>query len=196
MRRFSSASPVETGSGHLNGALTRLASSEVNTSAMHSVESLNPKRSRLTLNMRNSARNLLQRRPKSSTSSSTSITTELPAISPPPLAPGDQPTPIPLGQKVSAKEIRDLNELIRKRYALDVEIWSKRDCRPRDRKVIEDKMRRSDATLTKIMSTVRSWDRLEVWESDADWQRMRAIRDRLEGEGGKRIWKGNPPWDP
>jgi hypothetical protein len=57
-------------------------------------------------------------------------------------------------------------------------------------------MRRSDATLAKIMSTVRSWDRHQVWESDADWQRMRTIRDRLEGEGGKRIWKGNPPWEP
>jgi hypothetical protein len=57
-------------------------------------------------------------------------------------------------------------------------------------------MRRSDATLAKIMSTVRSWDRRDVWESKADWQRMRTIRDRLEGEGGKRIWKGNPPWEP
>ena len=128
MRRFSSASPVQTGSAHLNGALAQLSSS--------------------------------------------------------------------LGQKVSGVDIRDLNELIRKRYALDVEIWSKRYCMARDRKVIEDKMRRSDAALARIMSIVRSWDRPEVWESDADWQRLRTIRDRLEEEGGKRIWKNNPPWDP
>jgi hypothetical protein len=57
-------------------------------------------------------------------------------------------------------------------------------------------MRRSDAALTRIMSIVRSWDRPEVWESDADWQRLRTIRDRLEEEGGKRIWKNNPPWEP
>jgi hypothetical protein len=55
-------------------------------------------------------------------------------------------------------------------------------------------MRRSDAALAKVMYIMRSWDRPEVWESDADWQRMRTIRDRFEGEGGKRIWKGNPPW--
>lgn len=191
MRRFSSASPVQTGSAHLNGALAQPSSSEVNISAAHSTESLRPKQARLSF------RNLLPTRHKSSASSSTSITTaELPAISLPPLPPGDQPTPIPLGQKVSAADIRDLNELIRKRYALDIEIWSRRDCKARDHKKVEDKMRRSDAALARIMSIVRSWDRPEVWESDADWQRLRTIRDRLEEEGGKRIWKNNPPWDP
>lgn len=80
------------------------------------------------------------------------------------------------------------------RYALDVEIWSKRDCRPRDRKVILDKMRRSDAARAKIMSTVERWDTPEVWESEADWQRLRLIRQRLEGERGQRVWEGNPPW--
>jgi hypothetical protein len=135
-------------------------------------------------------RNLLQRRPQNPASST--APTPVPAL--PPLPPGDQPTPILLGQKVSALEVRDLNELIRKRYALDVEIWSKRDCQPRDRKVIEDKMRRSDAALAKIMGIVRLWDKREVWESEADWQRLRVIRQRLEGEDGKRVWKGNPPW--
>jgi hypothetical protein len=188
---------LETGSAHLNGALAQPFSSEVNISAAHSIESLRPKQSRLSLTTRTPFRNLLQRRHKSSASSSTSITTaELPASSLPLLPPGDQPTPIPLGQKVSGVGIRDLNELIRKRYALDVEIWSERYCMARDCKVIEDKMRRSDAALARIMSIVRSWDRPEVWESDADWQRLRTIRDRLEEEGGKRIWKNNPPWEP
>jgi hypothetical protein len=83
--------------------------------------------------------------------------------------------------------------LIRKRYALDIEIWSKRDCKPRDRHLLEDKMRRSDAALLKILTIVSTWDTRDVWESDADWIRMRIIKERLESEG-KRDWANHPPW--
>ncbi|PVH79234.1 hypothetical protein DL98DRAFT_632906 [Cadophora sp. DSE1049] len=104
--------------------------------------------------------------------------------------PGDLPPVIPPGQKVTALQIRGLNELIRKRYALDVEIWNKRHCASRDRKILLEKMRQSDATLVKIMSTVRMWDTRDVWESNADYHRLKAIRHRLEMEGGKRLWEG------
>ena len=109
--------------------------------------------------------------------------------------PGDLPPAIPPGQKVTALEIRNLNDLIRKRYTLDVEIWNKRHCASRDRKILLEKMTQSDATLVKIMSTVRMWDTREVWESNTDYHRLKEIRHRLEMEGGKRLWKGNPPWE-
>ncbi|KAH7419503.1 hypothetical protein BKA64DRAFT_650980 [Cadophora sp. MPI-SDFR-AT-0126] len=113
----------------------------------------------------------------------------------PKVQPGDLPPVIPPGKKVTPFQIRDLNELIRKRYALDVEIWNKRHCAPRDRKILLEKMRQSDAALVKIMSTVRLWDTRDVWDSNADYHRLKNIRHRLEMEGGKRLWEGNPPWD-
>lgn len=106
--------------------------------------------------------------------------------------PGDQPT-YTMGQKVGALEVRELGELIRKRYALDVQIWSQKNCRPRYRHLVEDLMRRSDAALSKIISIVYAWDSPEKWESPADWQRLKAIRERLEMDG-KRLWANNPPW--
>lgn len=109
--------------------------------------------------------------------------------------PGDLPPAISPGRKVSAFEIRSLNELIRKRYALDVEIWNKRHCASRDRKILLEKMTQSDATLVKIMNTIRKWDNRDVWESNEDYHRLKTIRKRLEMEGGKRLWKGNPPWE-
>lgn len=111
------------------------------------------------------------------------------------LPPGDQPSVFPPGHKISPIEIRELNELIRKRYALDIEIWSKRSCRPRDRHLVEEMMRRSDLALLKIKAIVHMWDTPEVWKSQADWNRLRDIRQRLEMENGQRLWSDNPPWD-
>ncbi|KAE9364683.1 hypothetical protein N431DRAFT_431509 [Stipitochalara longipes BDJ] len=94
---------------------------------------------------------------------------------------------------IPALEIRDLNELIRVRYALDVEIWSLRHCRRADRPIVEDKMRRSDAALERILGIVRAWDTLQAWDSTEDWLRMREIRQRLEMDN-KRVWAEDPPW--
>jgi len=62
-----------------------------------------------------------------------------------PLPPEDLPHAIQLGQTIKPVDIRDLNELIRMRYALDCEIWRLKDCAPRDRKALDgpiSKMRR------------------------------------------------------
>jgi hypothetical protein len=95
---------------------------------------------------------------------------------------------------VTALEVRHLNELIRKRYTLDVEIWSQRQCHERDRVYVETKMRRSDAALLKIMGIVKEYDRREVWKTEQEWLKLKEIKLRLE-EGGKRLWAQNPPWD-
>jgi hypothetical protein len=108
--------------------------------------------------------------------------------------PGDIPKPLMPGRKVQPEEIRNLRELIRKRYALDVEIWDLRHVKPRDRHVVEDMMRRSDATLRKIYRTVCEWDSPNAFESQEDWAKLQDIKTRIE-EGGKRFWADNPPWN-
>jgi len=116
-----------------------------------------------------------------------------PAV-PAPLAQGDTPKALMPGVKVQPEEIRNLCELIRQRYALDVEIWDLRHVKRRDRDLVEDKMRRSDAMLQKIYGTVCGWDNPEAFESQKDWDKLQQIKIRIE-EDGKRFWTANPPWD-
>lgn len=115
-----------------------------------------------------------------------------PAV-PAPLAQGDAPKALMPGLKVQPEDIRNLCELIRQRYALDVEIWDLRHVKRRDRHLVEDKMRRSDAMLRKIYRTVCEWDNPKAFESE-DWDKLQQIKIRIE-EDGKRIWATNPPWD-
>jgi len=94
---------------------------------------------------------------------------------------------------VQPEEIRNLGELIRKRYELDIEIWGLRDVGRRDRPIVEDLMRRSDAILSKIQRTIGGWDSPNAFESEADWDKMKEIKRRMEADG-KQIWADHPPW--
>jgi hypothetical protein len=98
------------------------------------------------------------------------------------------------GEKVQSKEIRDLCELIRKRYALDVDIWSLKDARDRDRDEVWALIYKSDAALAKIKRTLDSWDRVDVFDSERDWHKMQDIKRRINLEG-KRNWVKHPPWE-
>jgi len=67
--------------------------------------------------------------------------------------------------------------------------------RPESRRpLVQDKMRRADAVLEKIMATVSLWDDRTVWETREDWKRLRRIKQKLE-EGEQRMWMSNPPWE-
>jgi hypothetical protein len=96
-------------------------------------------------------------------------------------------------RKVSSSEVRDLNQLIRNRHVLDVEIWSLRGVRRVDRDFVQDLMQRADAALQQIMGIIRAWDDPDMWWNPEDWERLHGLRQRLE-LGGKRLWEGNPPW--
>ncbi|KAI9855253.1 MAG: hypothetical protein M1813_000486 [Trichoglossum hirsutum] len=111
----------------------------------------------------------------------------------PGVPPGDLPKFLEPGRKITPEEIRDLGNLLRKRYELDVEIWGLRHVRPRDRPIVEEKMRKSDAILQKIRRTIDSWDRPDIFQSWGDWAKLQEIKRRIE-EDGKRHWASNPPW--
>jgi len=98
------------------------------------------------------------------------------------------------GQQVTAKELRDLCELIRKRYSLDVEIWSLRKTKARDRKIVEDKMHKADATLRKINRILDSWDTEEAFPNAHDRAKLQEIRRRIK-MAGKRDWAKQSPFD-
>lgn len=97
-------------------------------------------------------------------------------------------------QKITAEELRELRELIRYRYALDVELWSKhRKVKPYSRYVAQDLMRKSDSALVKIRRMVEDWDKRSYFSSDDEYFKFQEIKARVEAEG-KRNWMRQPPW--
>ncbi|QDS73017.1 hypothetical protein FKW77_009130 [Venturia effusa] len=105
----------------------------------------------------------------------------------------DNPRDRGIDEKIESKEIRDLCELVRKRYALDIEIWSLRDARNRDRGEVKALMVKVDAALARIRRTLDSWDRPDLFDSDSDWVKMQDIKKRID-VAGKREWQKHPPW--
>lgn len=90
--------------------------------------------------------------------------------------------------------LRELRELIRTRYELDVKIWSLRKVRKPDRPMIEEDMERADAVMAEIMEIIRAWEGSEAWWSKNEWEQVEQIIDKLNADG-KRSWMGNAPWE-
>jgi len=90
------------------------------------------------------------------------------------------------------ENLRELRELIREKYALDVHIWNNRRVRKPVRPEIEKKMEKADAILKQIHEIVRSWEPSDQWDT-GEWELAVEIREKLL-EGGKRKWSENPPW--
>lgn len=107
--------------------------------------------------------------------------------------PADLPKQRKLAQKVKPKEVRELCELVRKRYMFDLELHGLRQAHARDHKEIWPTIEKADATLHKIRRTVESWNKREFFESEYDWDIFKDIRDRIN-LGGKRDWIADPPW--
>jgi len=109
-------------------------------------------------------------------------------------APGDLPLHREAGQKITAEELSELGDLIRKRYQLDIQIHSERFLRPRDRDITQAKIREADALLSKIGRTVLSWDRPDFFEQGTgDYEAFQEVAERVL-RPGKRDWVTEPPW--
>jgi len=97
------------------------------------------------------------------------------------------------GQKVKKEEIRELCELVRKRYALDVRLWHFKNARECDRPVIQADIIKADAALAKIRRILGSWDKRELFVTEAEWEVFQEIKGRMELLN-KRNWANDPPW--
>jgi hypothetical protein len=97
------------------------------------------------------------------------------------------------GQKVTAAEIRELRELIRQRYAKDIEIYSKRDVLPASRKIIEHWLVQADALMIKINAIIDDMDSEKLFENEEDWKKFCEIKRRIRAPG-KREWCKEKPW--
>lgn len=95
---------------------------------------------------------------------------------------------------ITADNIRELRELIRYKYALDIEIWKQREVKEYARDHCKENMRRSDAALVTLKNTLVAWDRREFFTSDDEYDKFRDIKDRLM-TGDKIVWEKSPPWE-
>jgi hypothetical protein len=96
----------------------------------------------------------------------------------------------------STKALRELRELIRARYELDIELWRNRDDLEADRPLWKKKMVQSDAILIEVQARVQKWVHVNEesgWEPE-DWTRAEEIKKRLLPPG-KRDWVKYPPWE-
>lgn len=107
---------------------------------------------------------------------------------------GERPRVRGKGEKIKPEEMRNLRELIRQRYAVDLEIWNMRKVRNRDRPKVEEMMVRADALLAQIRATVNSMDDREYFANDEEYKKFKQIKTRIMSEG-KRTWENNPPWN-
>jgi len=107
--------------------------------------------------------------------------------------PDERVPPRARGEKVSNVELCNLRELIRQRYALDLEIWGYRKVGTYNHAIIEDKMRKSDALLGRIRAVVLSMDHRDHFRTEAEFAKFQDVKTRVLA-GGKRQWENNPPW--
>jgi hypothetical protein len=97
-------------------------------------------------------------------------------------------------RNASPETLRELRELIRARYQLDVEIWNLRGVRKPDQPLVMVKMQKADEILNEILQKVGVWtDNEDGHWTDEEWEKVQDIQRRL-GSEGKRNWAANPPW--
>jgi hypothetical protein len=97
-------------------------------------------------------------------------------------------------KQTSPEALRGLRDLIRTRYALDMEIWSLKGARKPNRPAVEEKMRKADAVLEDINNMVDTWEENDKVWTPQEWGLARDVKKRIL-EKGKRQWKDNPPWN-
>ena len=108
------------------------------------------------------------------------------------VASGDIVVPREPNQLVKKEELRELGELIRERYKLDMLLYNLRDKTAYEDDVIDENTIKASAALEKIKRLVDSFDRYDLFADPRDYEKLREIKRRIY-EGGKRDWKKHPP---
>jgi len=97
-------------------------------------------------------------------------------------------------KKTTPEALRDLRDLIRQRYQLDMHIWSLKGARAPDRPIVEESMEKADSVLQEICAMVETWEENEAFWTPQEWALASRIKEQVM-KGGKRVWRNNPPWN-
>ncbi|PVH78398.1 hypothetical protein DL98DRAFT_590325 [Cadophora sp. DSE1049] len=95
---------------------------------------------------------------------------------------------------ITPEALRELRDLIRTRYQLDVEIWSLKGTRGPNRPIVITKMEKADDILMEIYTRVEFWEAsASLWTED-EWKVAQQIKQRIQLDG-KKMWNGQGPWN-
>jgi len=84
------------------------------------------------------------------------------------------------GGEITSQDLRQCRELIRAKYALDVEAYSQKDVHVLNRHIVEDKKRRSKGALDDIKEIVSDWkNSQDQWEPH-EWVHVEDIFRRIQ----------------
>ncbi|PPJ50337.1 hypothetical protein CBER1_05919 [Cercospora berteroae] len=98
----------------------------------------------------------------------------------------------PLKNTASSQSVCRLRSLIREKYALDVEVWDKRDVQQAVRPYLMEKARRSGEILREILNIVSAWDERDF--ESAEWMLALQIKSTLLPASKHQFWEKSPPW--
>ena len=98
-----------------------------------------------------------------------------------PRVPIQRPAPKPPAPKrVTAERMRELRGLIRYRYALDIDIWSKRNLKRFQRDTVVADMAKSDAALVQIRRLLEDWDNSEYFEKPEEHKKIPRDQNEID----------------
>ncbi|KAF2837830.1 hypothetical protein M501DRAFT_1032480 [Patellaria atrata CBS 101060] len=83
------------------------------------------------------------------------------------------------GQTVKAEDLYSLRNLIRSKYALDIEIWSLRDVHARNQYIVDEKKMKSEAALMEIRQALDVWGNEDSGWTDEELPFVEEIYRRL-----------------
>lgn len=95
-------------------------------------------------------------------------------------------------RKTTPEALLRMQDLIRTRHELDLEIWRDRHVNKENRDVLMQKGMRADEILQEIYSIVDIWEE-SGWDPE-EWKVARKIKQNIQ-DGNQRIWASNPPWN-
>lgn len=96
---------------------------------------------------------------------------------------------------VSPKSIKELRDMIRDKYRLDLSVWSQRDVLEDERELIERDYKLADNYLEKICNIVENWNE-SYFDTEEEWQVARMIQDGIKkNERNHTFWSSQPPWE-
>jgi hypothetical protein len=80
----------------------------------------------------------------------------------------------------SSQGLREFRELIRAKYAMDVQVWNFRDAHPLNEPIVAEWRKRSRGATLDMMETVAKWTASrEQWSVD-EWEQVREIYLRIQ----------------
>lgn len=95
----------------------------------------------------------------------------------------------------SPESIRNVRDLIREKYRLDLYVWSRRNIQVADRNLVQNDCMTADSLLEQICCHINGWD--ESSFGTEEWKVVAKIQENIRRNENRHVlWMSQLPWDP